>query len=157
MLFVCEDNQFSAFTRTTTTTAGRGAHARAEAIGVRAASVDGNDVFAVYNATRELVAHIRRGRGPAFLYAPTYRLDGHTVFDTAPYRPSGELERRREDDPIALLEGRLRERGVSLAQLESICEEARLEMDRAMERARAAPSPVEADAYADVQTLGAPQ
>ncbi|MBV8152167.1 MAG: thiamine pyrophosphate-dependent dehydrogenase E1 component subunit alpha [Candidatus Eremiobacteraeota bacterium] len=157
VLFICEDNQFSAFTRTTTTTAGRGAHARAEAIGVRAASVDGNDVFAVYNATRELVAHIRTGRGPAFLYAPTYRLDGHTVFDTAPYRPSGELERRREDDPIALLEGHLREWGVSIEQIESICQAARLEMERAMESARSAPSPAEADAFLDVQTVGAPR
>ncbi|HEY1727154.1 MAG TPA: thiamine pyrophosphate-dependent dehydrogenase E1 component subunit alpha [Candidatus Baltobacteraceae bacterium] len=156
VLFVCEDNAFSAFTRASSTTAGKGASARAEAIGLETRSVDGNDVFAVYDAAHELIAHIREGRGPAFLYAPTYRLDGHTVFDKAPYRSSEELERKREDDPVSDLESRLREWGVAQAQVDKIHVEAREEMVRAMLSARRAPLPTEADAFLDVQNIGAP-
>lgn len=157
VLFVCEDNAFSAFTRASTTTAGKGAAARAEAIGVRARTVDGNDVFALYDAAAELLQQIRAGEGPGFLHAPTYRLDGHTVFDKAPYRSSEELEQHREDDPIALLESRLREWGVAGAQLEKIRAEARDEMEHAMEFARGSPQPQSRDAFEDVQIVGAPQ
>ena len=157
VLFVCEDNHFSAFTRASATTAGAGAAARAEAIGVHALAVDGNDVFAVYDATRELVERIRAGKGPGFLYAPTYRLDGHTVFDKSPYRSSDEVERFREGDPVASLEKRLRESQADGAKIDAIHIEARDEMVRAMERARSAPAPAAADAYADVQLAGAPR
>ena len=90
VLFVCEDNQFSAFTRASDMTAGGGAAVRAQAIGVEALSVDGNDVFAVYDAAAKLLTAVRAGT-PAFLHAPTYRLDGHTVFDKAPYRTDEEV------------------------------------------------------------------
>jgi len=156
VLFVCEDNAFSAFTRASSTTAGKGASARAEAIGVETRAVDGNDVFAVYDAARELLGRVRAGQGPAFLYAPTYRLDGHTVFDKAPYRTSEELERKREHDPIAELESYLHRSGVAQESIEEIHLEAREEMVRAMEAARRAPLPTEADAFSDVQNIGAP-
>jgi TPP-dependent pyruvate/acetoin dehydrogenase alpha subunit len=157
VLFVCEDNAFSAFTRASTTTAGKGAATRAEAIGVRARTVDGNDVFAVYDTAAELLQRIRAGEGPGFLHAPTYRLDGHTVFDTAPYRSNEEVERHREDDPVAFLELRLREWGAGAAQVGKIHVEAREEMERAMEHARSAPLPQPGDAFEDVQLAGAPQ
>lgn len=156
VLFVCEDNAFSAFTRSSATTAGKGATARAEAIGLRSVAVDGNDVFAVYDATAALLRGVRAGEGPAFLYAPTYRLDGHTVFDTAPYRSNEELERRLEADPVAFLETRLRESGAGPARIDEIHVEAREEMARAMEAARRAPLPTPADALLDVQVIGAP-
>jgi len=156
VLFVCEDNAFSAFTRASTTTAGKGAAARAEGIGVRSRSVDGNNVFAIYDAVGELLQRVRAGDGPAFLHAPTYRLDGHTVFDSAPYRSNEEVERHREDDPVAYVESRLHQWGVDGAELDRIRVEAREEMLRAMERARSAPFPQPADAFADVQLIGAP-
>jgi pyruvate dehydrogenase E1 component alpha subunit len=157
VLFVCEDNAFSAFTRASTTTAGKGAPARAEAIGLETRAVDGNDVFAVYDAACELLTHIRAGKGPAFLYAPTYRLDGHTVFDKSPYRSNEELERHRENDPVGFLEARLRELGVEASQIDKMRDEARAEMLAAMDFARRAPLPVEHDAFLDVQIVGAPQ
>ena len=156
VVFVCEDNAFSAFTRASTTTAGRGAAARADAIGVHAVSVDGNNVFAVHDAAADLISRARDGHGPGFLYAPTYRLDGHTVFDTSPYRSNEEVERHREDDPVAYLESRLHQWGVDGAQLDKIHIEAREEMVRAMEEARNAPLPTERDAFLDVQIVGAP-
>ncbi|WP_306404203.1 thiamine pyrophosphate-dependent enzyme, partial [Escherichia coli] len=67
VLFVCEDNGYSATTRTATMTAGAGPAARARAIGVPAVEVDGNDVLAVDAAAAELIGAIRAGDGPRFL------------------------------------------------------------------------------------------
>ncbi|HEY0877532.1 MAG TPA: thiamine pyrophosphate-dependent dehydrogenase E1 component subunit alpha, partial [Zeimonas sp.] len=64
VLFVCEDNQWSATTRTAQMSAGEGAAARARAFGVPAVEVDGMDVVAVWEAARELVSAVRRGAGP---------------------------------------------------------------------------------------------
>jgi pyruvate dehydrogenase E1 component alpha subunit len=91
------------------------------------------------------------------LHARTYRLDGHTIFDPAAYRSSEELTKRRQRDPIALLEAQLLEAGVPAARIEAIHADARTEMDRAVEFARNAPSPVAADAFDDVQLIGAPR
>jgi TPP-dependent pyruvate/acetoin dehydrogenase alpha subunit len=73
VLFVCEDNRWSATTATGTMTAGEGPLARARAIGVPGVEVDGNDVFAVNEKASELVQKIRSGEGPRFLHAVTYR------------------------------------------------------------------------------------
>lgn len=157
VLFICEDNQFSAFTRASTTTAGQGAHVRAEAIGVRSVLVDGNDVFAVYDAAHTFIENMRAGTGPAFIHAPTYRLDGHTVFDKAGYRSDEELATQRDLDPITLLEAQLRKWGVDERAIGGAREAARIEMDAACAAADRAPFPDPADAYADVQLIGAPQ
>src|SRR5918992_3762438 len=73
ILFVCEDNRWSATTPTDAMTAGEGALARAEAIGVAGRKVDGNDVFAVDRETAALAEEIRLGKGPRFLHAVTHR------------------------------------------------------------------------------------
>src|SRR5687767_10679964 len=67
VLFVCEDNRWSATTATDAMTAGEGALARAAAIGVPGVPVDGNDVFAVDDAAGKLISEVRN-RGPRFLH-----------------------------------------------------------------------------------------
>src|SRR3954462_12982555 len=64
VLFVCEDNRWSATTATDAMTAGEGALARAQAMGIDGATVDGNDVFAVDQAALQLLHSIRTGGGP---------------------------------------------------------------------------------------------
>ncbi len=86
VLFVCEDNTFSAFTHSSTTTAGPGPLARAEACGVPGERVDGNDVVAVREAALRLLGAIRSGGGPRFLWCRTYRFSGHVSVDPAGYR-----------------------------------------------------------------------
>jgi TPP-dependent pyruvate/acetoin dehydrogenase alpha subunit len=81
---------------------------RAEAYGMRAVTVDGQDVEAVYRTTEEALAHARGGDGPVFLVAETYRLTGHYVGDPQVYRPKEELrELRRTQDPIEKLRASL--------------------------------------------------
>jgi pyruvate dehydrogenase E1 component alpha subunit len=155
MLFVCEDNQWSATTKTGAMSAGEGAAARARAAGVPAEVVDGNDVEAVHAAAGRLVAEIRAGGGPRLLHARTYRFKGHVSVDPAAYRDPAELERALRGDPLPLAAARLAARGVAAARVDAAMVEARAEIARAIETAAAAPWPDPGAAWTDVQDTGA--
>ncbi len=103
ILFVCEDNGFAATTRTAAHDRRPGCGARAESLGIPALEVDGNDVLAVDAIARELIDRLRRGEGPQFLLAHTYRLAGHTAADPAAYRPQSEVDEQRLQRPDRLL------------------------------------------------------
>jgi len=154
VLFVCEDNQWSATTKTAAMSAGDGAAARAVAAGVAAESVDGMDVEAVHEVAGRLVAAVRAGGGPRLLHARTYRFKGHVSVDPAAYRDPAELARAVQDDPLALARTRLAARGLPAATLDEAVREARAEVAAAVEAAGAAPWPEPAVAFADVQDTG---
>jgi acetoin:2,6-dichlorophenolindophenol oxidoreductase subunit alpha len=157
VLFVCEDNRYSATTATDAMTAGEGAAARARGIGLPAQTVDGNDVFAVDAAARELIARIRAGDGPQFLHALTYRVKGHVSVDAAAYRDRSEVESALESDPLKLAALRLRALGVAAERIAAADAEAGAEIEAALAAAHAAPPPAPAEAYADIQDTGAGQ
>jgi len=74
---------------------------KAKGYGIPAVTVDGNDVLAVYEATRRAAERARHGEGVQFLEVVTYRRKGHAEHDDQHYVPPGELERwARENDPI---------------------------------------------------------
>ena len=155
VLFVCEDNGWSATTRASTVTAGPGVSSRAEAFGIPAVSVNGNDVEDVDNAARELVQQIRDGGGPRLLHCRTYRLRGHTVTDAAQYREASEVERHEKTDPIRSCAMRLAQLGFSKQEVTAACEEEEKAIEDTVARALAAPWPCRTDAYRDVQDAGA--
>lgn len=157
VLFVCEDNRWSATTASGPMTAGDGASARAEAMDIAATQVDGNDVFAVDAAAGSLIAEIRSGSGPRLLHALTYRVKGHVSVDPAAYRDPAELAAALETDPIAHARGRLIGEGIEHAALDTIENEAHAEVEAALAAADAAPWPKADAAFADVQTTGAGQ
>ena len=75
---------------------------------MESASVDGQDVEAVYETAKKALRHAREGRGPVFVVADCVRLSGHYVGDPQVYRPKEEiLELRKTRDPIELLRARL--------------------------------------------------
>lgn len=125
LLFVCEHNHFSEFTRAEQVTSGNIAD-RARAFQMHTAVVDGNDVEAVWNATGEAVARVRRGEGPCFIEAETYRIKGHMEFEKellagGAYRTQQEIDEWRARDPVTRWGDRLIERGVATqAQLDEI-------------------------------------
>src|SRR5437899_3610677 len=82
VIYVCENNLYNEYTHYTETTAGD-ILARPAAFGLSAASVDGQDVRAVYATMAPLVERARRGDGPAFLLGNTYRFRGHHVGDVS--------------------------------------------------------------------------
>ena len=74
---------------------------KAIAYGMPTIQVDGNDIFAVYKATKEAIDRARAGGGPGFIEAVTYRLGDHTTADDARrYRDPEELEAWKNRDPI---------------------------------------------------------
>ncbi|MCP5369046.1 MAG: thiamine pyrophosphate-dependent dehydrogenase E1 component subunit alpha [Hyphomicrobiales bacterium] len=156
VLFVCEDNAFSATTRTEAMTAGPGPAARAESLGVPAVAVDGNDVLAVDTAARDLVAAIRAGGGPRLLVARTYRLSGHVTIDPAAYRPDHEVQERWADDPIVRCADLLRQAGLDDGTLAGDLDAARDEIAAAYRFAKDSPWPDPREAFTDVQDAGGP-
>jgi len=157
VLFVCEDNRWSATTASGPMTAGDGASARAEAMDIAATQVDGNEVFEVHAAARRLVAEVRAGGGPRLLHALTYRVKGHVSVDPAAYRDPAELAAALETDPIARARARLAAGGIDAAALAAIENEAQAEVEAALAAADAAPWPEAGAAFTDVQTTGAGQ
>jgi TPP-dependent pyruvate/acetoin dehydrogenase alpha subunit len=153
VLFVCEDNGFASTTRTSTLSAGPGAAARAEALGVTARTLDGNDVVEVDAVAGELIGEIRAGGGPRFIHARTYRLRGHTANDPAAYRDAGEVTAAEQRDPLLLAERRLAT-VVEPAGWQHICAEEHAAMEAILAAAAASPFPDAALAYADVQDAG---
>ncbi|MCF6232548.1 MAG: thiamine pyrophosphate-dependent dehydrogenase E1 component subunit alpha [Rhodobacteraceae bacterium] len=157
ILFVCEDNQYSATTRTGSVTGGPGVAARAEALGLRATQVDGNDAEAVARVSGEIIARLRGGGGPEFLHAVTYRHTGHTSFDPATYRPEGEAVKEiAASDPIARQRAALLAMGLGQDVLDGIHTAAQAEMERVLKDAAATPFPPDEAAFADVQDIGSP-
>ncbi len=149
LLFVCEDNRWSATTATDAMTAGEGALARALGIGLPGVEVDGNDVYEVDEAARELTARIRSGAGPQFLHAVTYRVKGHVSVDPATYRDASEVRRALDVDPLLMAEI-----GLPAGEAARIRAEAVAEVKRALEVAAAAPAPDAKLAYTDIQDTG---
>jgi acetoin:2,6-dichlorophenolindophenol oxidoreductase subunit alpha len=155
VFLVCEDNGWAATTRCASVSAGPGTVSRANALGIPAKSVDGNDITAVETATHELVREIRNGGGPRLLHCLTYRLRGHTCADKAPYRAASELELRLLDDPLSRCISRLVNLGVPQQSIAAAQLAEELVIQRAVDAALAAPWPPSADAFRDVQDIGA--
>ena len=106
---------------------------KAKGYGIPAVTVDGNDVFAVHEATRFAVERARRGKGVHFIEVKTYRRKGHAEHDDQHYVPKGELERwAGENDPVDRYVQRLLSADlVGEADLKDIDERVRTEVDQA--------------------------
>jgi pyruvate dehydrogenase E1 component alpha subunit len=155
VLFVCEDNRWSATTPTSALTAGEGAAARSRALGVDALAVDGNDVLAVSEGARTLLASVRSGAGPRLLHALTYRVKGHVSVDPAAYRDAAEVEEAIGRDPVERAARRLIAQGTAPERVDTLRAAARREVEAAVEAAARAPWPEAAQAFTDVQDTGA--
>jgi len=153
VIYLCENNLYNEYTHFSETTAGE-IVARPAAFGLETASVDGQDVRAVYGAMAALVERARRGGGPAFVVANTYRFRGHHVGDVARdyYRAKQEEQRWTSDrDPIAILGAHLLEEGAAdRAALDRVDAEVTREMDDAVQWAIDAPYPAVNEVSEDV-------
>lgn len=154
VLFVCEDNRWSATTASAPVTAGAGAAARAGSLGIAALEVDGNDAEAVCDAAGSLVSEVRAGHGPRLLHAITYRLKGHVSVDAAAYRDAAEVQAAQHNDPLRLAAACWRALGGEAAVLDAIERDARARIEHAWRAADAAAAPHAASAWTDVQTVG---
>lgn len=111
VVFVCENNGWATTMRVGDAVAGS-ITARAEAFGIPASTVDGQDAAAVHAAARDAVERARAGEGPSFLECHTERFDAHHTFEhksRLDYRPPEELARARSRDPVDIQGARLTE------------------------------------------------
>lgn len=141
VIFVCENNGYGEYTPFADVTAGP-INDRPKAMEIPAQTIDGNDLWSVRAAAQEVVETVRRGDGPVFIEALTYRFVGHSRSDPGKYRPEGELDRWRLKDPLVVGRRRLvEERHVAESDVDAIVEEVHKELDRVRENALAAPFP----------------
>ena len=101
VIFFCENNLYGMGAPSADTLAvHQQMYKLADAYGMDNHRVDGNDVVAVHDLMAGVVEDVRSGKGPAFIEARTYRMQGHSIADPANYRPAEEVEYWRSQDPI---------------------------------------------------------
>jgi pyruvate dehydrogenase E1 component alpha subunit len=152
MLYVCENNMYAAQTAAASTHALSDVAARAAGYGIPGVVVDGNDIFAVYQAANAAVERARAGEGPTLIECKTYRWRAHTERRGQPdTRDAAEVEAWRGRDPIALLVRRLKEQGeLDDAGLNAMEGEITAALDAAVAFAEASPFPLPEQATDDV-------
>jgi TPP-dependent pyruvate/acetoin dehydrogenase alpha subunit len=111
---------------------------RAAAYGFPGETVDGNDVEAMFDATRRARERALAGAGPTLLQAVTMRMHGHAAHDDMKYVPKEKVEEWRKKDPIDRQEARLRDLGVDTAPVR---EEVKTAIDEGTQEALAMPMP----------------
>ncbi|WP_376989470.1 pyruvate dehydrogenase complex E1 component subunit beta [Bosea sp. R86505] len=142
MIYFCENNQYGLSTPMAASTSIDRLSKRAAAYGMPGETIDGNDVVAVYEAVAKAVARARAGDGPSFIEAMTWRWGDHSMRANLPkYRADAEEAEWRAKDALLRAATRLSERQVLPARIASLLDEANIEIEAAIEEAKAAPEP----------------
>lgn len=143
VVYLCENNQYGLSTAMHESTAIDRLSKRAAGYGMPGQTIDGNDILAVHAAATEAVSRARRGEGPSFIEAITWRWGDHSMRANLPRYRSQESEAQwHERDPLKRFEARLIERQVRPARLDALRGEANTEVEAAIEAAKQAPEPV---------------
>ena len=153
VLFVVENNEYgmgTAFSRVSALLVKE----RAAGLGVPAHHVNAQDLLETWTLVEELVEKIRKGEGPQYVDARTYRFKGHSMSDpvSGTYRSKDEVESKvKEEDPITLLRDRLFEADLlTEEELEAMDAEVREVVDAAAQEADDAPYPAREELYTHV-------
>ncbi|MGQ9529849.1 MAG: pyruvate dehydrogenase (acetyl-transferring) E1 component subunit alpha [Candidatus Bathycorpusculaceae bacterium] len=151
VIFICENNLYAMGTRQSRVMNIENVADRAVAYGIPGVVVDGNDVLAVYEATRKAVERARKGEGPTLIECKTYRHKGHSRVDPAKYRPKEEVEEWLAKDPIKRFKERLLQtKTLKEAEIQQIEREVSAEIEEAVRFAMESPYPASEEALEDV-------
>ncbi len=113
VVFVCQNNQWAISVPRSRQTAATTIAQKAFAYGFEGMQVDGNDVFAVYKATKDALGKAKSGGGPTLIECFTYRMSDHTTADDASrYRAKEEVETWKARDPILRLKLFMEKKGL---------------------------------------------
>ena len=103
-VFLCQNNQWAISLPRKQQTASDTIAQKAASYGFEGIQIDGNDIFAVYKATKDAIEKARSGKGPTLIECITYRMSDHTTADDASrYRDSKEVELWKKKDPVERL------------------------------------------------------
>ena len=151
LIFVCENNLYAAFTKSSTTMAINEIYKRAAAYSMPGVAIDGNDVIAVCQASKELIDRAREGKGPAFLECRTYRWHGHFESPMPEIRPLEEVEEWKKRDPVKAAKTKLLAGNIlTEQQLREIDSQIMTRVDDAVRYAVDSPFPAPEDSMEDV-------
>ena len=142
-VFVCYNNQYAISLPRAKQTASKTLAQKAIAYGFEGVLVDGNDILAMYTATKEALEKARAGEGPTLIEAYTYRMANHTTSDDASkYRSEEEVKKWEKRDPIERFRIYLNNKGIWNESFErKVQEEAEATVNSAVEEAEKTPSP----------------
>ncbi len=113
LILFCNNNQWAISTPLSAQTHAEALVDKAAGYGIPGIRVDGGDVLAVYEATREAVERARSGGGPTFIEAVTYRSAPHaTADDPSVYIDLERVEEERRRECVGRYESYLRRLGV---------------------------------------------
>lgn len=112
VIFVCENNQYAMTCPVRRGCAGPQISTRAEALGIPACTLDGNDIVQVYEEAGRAIARARSGGGPSLIEGLTYRIGGHFVGDSENYRTREEVQTWMARCPIKRFRERLESAGI---------------------------------------------
>jgi pyruvate dehydrogenase E1 component alpha subunit len=152
VIFVVQDNNWAISTPRSMQTAAASLADRAAGYGIAGISVDGNDLFTVFDAAAGAISRARAGDGPTLIEARTYRLLAHnTVDDPTRYVDPKELAEAQRREPIGRLRDRLRELDLlSDAQEQEMMDDVREKIDEAVSEAEAHPKPQASEIFEHV-------
>ena len=142
VIFLLENNQYAVSSPIEEMSRIPDLYKRAEGYGVPAYQVDGNDVLAVHEKTKEAAEACRKGKGPVMIEAKTYRHGGHHVNDPGLYMPKDKLEYYKSKDPVDI--GRkylLEETKCTEQEVAVIEQQVQQAMEEAIEFAKNSPEP----------------
>ena len=120
---------------------------RAEGYGIPGVTIDGNDVFTVYETVRTAVERARKGEGPTLIECLTYRWQGHHVGDPGEYRDPEELAEWKAREPLGVLEGKGLLTEKEITQIKAGVD---AEIAEACKFAEESPYPDPSEAYSDL-------
>jgi pyruvate dehydrogenase E1 component alpha subunit len=150
VIFVIEDNDWAISVARELATPIKDGSLRAAAYGMPHMRIEGNDVEAIYEASKVAVERARAGGGPTLLEIHTVRLWGHFEGDAQAYR-GDELEEATSRDPLPAYEKQLVSAGIlDDAAIAAAKAEAEVEVEAAIAYAKASPEPKPSDAYLHV-------
>ncbi|MBL8058743.1 MAG: thiamine pyrophosphate-dependent dehydrogenase E1 component subunit alpha [Anaerolineales bacterium] len=151
VIFVCENNGYAQSTPAHYHASVKDIADRATAYSMPGFTVDGTDLFAVYEAAGEAVARARRGEGPTLLECKSFRYYGHFEGDNLSYKTVEEKAKYEERDAIRKFRERITERGlVSAAELDAIDAKSAQVVKEAAAFAEASPYPALSEILTDV-------
>ena len=152
VVFFCENNQYAISLPVRRQTASESIAIKAEAYGFEGVQIDGNDILAVYKATKSAVDKARSGGGPTLIEAITYRMGGHsTSDDPSVYRNAEEVELWKKRDPISRFTAYLMRKGViSEKENSKLIEEIDSELSAVIKEREAIPPPSASTLFTDV-------
>lgn len=154
VVFMCENNKYGVSVCIDRVTNTQDIADRAQGYHIPGLVVDGNDVFAVYEAVGVAAERARKGEGPTIIECKTYRHRGHYEGDPMVYRTKEEMQEWKERDGVVRLRNNIIESGVATAEeLDSIEAEIRAEIEAAVEFAKESPYPDASEVTTDVYAM----